>query len=609
MKLISLKIKNFRCYKDEVEIKIDDLTTIIGKNDIGKSTILEALEIFFNNDLVKIDPTDANVHSAVKKVAITCEFTDLPDKIVLDSSSETTLKDEYLLTKKGTLKITKEFDCSKSAVPVEVYITANHPTAPGFENLLDLKEKDLQELVDRNKAGTIKKGNPKMRELIWGSCPDLQIKEVQFALNKSKEDGKKIWEQIDSYLPIFALFQSDRNSQDKDKEVQNPMRAAIAAAIAEVQSDIDKIQKKVKEKAEEIAAGTLAELKKIDPNLAKKLDPHFVPPTAAKWIGLFGINMETDDGIALNKRGSGVRRMILVSFFKAEAERSMSKSSKKSIIYALEEPETAQHPNNQKILIESFKSLASESGCQVILTTHSPGLASELPTSSIRFVDRNALGQPHIEDGANVFENVAKALGLVPDSRVKVLIFVEGPTDVLAFKSLSKALNTLDPKVIDLSTDPRIAFVVAGGGNLVHWVNHYYLKGIGCKEFHVYDNDKPEYADSVKDVNDRKDGSLGFVSKKREIENYLHEDAIEAAYGFKINVTDGLDPTGKSVAKLFGEALAIKNGWAGLKENNAKIKLADHVFPKMTAKMITERDPSGEILGWLAEIEKMIETS
>lgn len=47
MKLVSVEIENIRCYKDPVKVQIDNLTTFIGKNDIGKSTVLEALEIFF----------------------------------------------------------------------------------------------------------------------------------------------------------------------------------------------------------------------------------------------------------------------------------------------------------------------------------------------------------------------------------------------------------------------------------------------------------------------------------------------------------------------------------------------------------------------------------
>ena len=63
----------------------------------------------------------------------------------------------------------------------------------------------------------------------------------------------------------------------------------------------------------------------------------------------------------------------------------------------------------QRILIESFKTLASEIGWQVLLTTHSPGFASELPTASIRFVTR-ADGCPVVQEGADVFGQVAETL-------------------------------------------------------------------------------------------------------------------------------------------------------------------------------------------------------
>lgn len=87
MKLKTIHLKNFRCYKDEVSIEFDDLTTFVGKNDIGKSTVLEGLEIFFNNDLVKIEQSDANIHGD-KNVVITCDFCDLPSELILDSGEK-----------------------------------------------------------------------------------------------------------------------------------------------------------------------------------------------------------------------------------------------------------------------------------------------------------------------------------------------------------------------------------------------------------------------------------------------------------------------------------------------------------------------------------------
>src|SRR5699024_10074667 len=115
-------------------------------------------------------------------------------------------------------------------------------------------------------------------------------------------------------------------------------------------------------------------------------------------------------------------------------------------------------------------SLANEENCQIVLTTHSPGLASELPVNSLRFVNRENLSKTLVVDsGEEIFSKVAETLGVTPDSRVRALVCVEGPTDVLALKSLSKALKTKYPEIPDLSKSDKIAFVLMGGSTLKHW--------------------------------------------------------------------------------------------------------------------------------------------
>lgn len=608
MRLESIAIQNFRCYRDEALVHMCDLTTFVGKNDIGKSSVLEALEIFFNNETVKIEQDDANIYSGNTQVSITCEFSDLPSELSLDAGADTTLAEEYLLTPKGTLKIRKVFDCKSKTPSVEVFIVARHPTADGIGGLLELKEKDLQKIVKDKGLAAQLKGNPGMRKAIWEAEADLKLVDnVPIPVSKPKEDSKRIWEQIDSHLPIFALFQSDRSSRDSDGEVQNPMKAAVAAAIAEVQTEIAAIQQKVKEKAVEIAQRTHEALKTIDPHLAKELNPQFTPPTAAKWISLFSVNMDTDDGIPLNKRGSGVRRLVLVSFFKAAAERRLTTGNKRSIIYAIEEPETAQHPNNQAILIQSFKALAAESGYQVLLTTHSPGFASELPTDSIRFVTRDAAGKPKIDAGVDVFGQVAETLGVVPDSRVKVLLCVEGPTDVAAFKCLSQALHTEDPTLPNLGKDDRVAFVVLGGSTLKHWVTEHYLKALHRREVHIYDSDVAKYAVSVAEVNLRTDGSWAVQTSKHEIESYLHEDAISEAFGVQVGVPDKLDAHGRALPRIFAAAYSAAQNYDGVMgDDKAKLRLSERAFPLMTAARLKARDPAGEVEGWLRRIGMML---
>lgn len=406
---------------------------------------------------------------------------------------------------------------------------------------------------------------------------------------------------------MIALFQSDRSSRDSDDEVQSPMKAAIPAALSEVQDDVAKIQLKVQQKAEEITQKTHEALKTIEPGLASELTPEFTPPTQAKWQGLFSGGLNTDGGIPLNKRGSGVRRLVLVSFFKAEAERLKS-CNRRSIIYLIEEPEISQHPNYQRFLIESFKSLSLEAGCQVILTTHRPGFAAELPDDSIRFVSREAeTGQPTIQAGADVFGIVMDTLGVTPDNQIRLLFCVEGPTDVAAFKAFSKAVHAEDHILPDLESDERVAFIVLGVGTLKHWVNENYLRALNRREIHIYDRDVPAYAEAVNAVNACANGCWAAQTPKHEVESYLHPDAIHEAFGVMIDVTD--HPLGgKATPKVFAEAYSLAQGFDGvMKDNPAKARLAERAFPLMTAARIHERDPEGEVVGWMRRIRDMLQ--
>lgn len=104
MRIKSLSISNFRSYYKEVKINFQDLTAIVGKNDIGKSTILEALDVFFHNGkgIIKLDKDDINVYAKANgetDVRISVVFDSLPQSVIIDDSNETTLKNEYLLNK------------------------------------------------------------------------------------------------------------------------------------------------------------------------------------------------------------------------------------------------------------------------------------------------------------------------------------------------------------------------------------------------------------------------------------------------------------------------------------------------------------------------------
>ena len=602
-------LKNFRGYKNEHRIPIDQITAFIGKNDAGKSTIFDALAVFFDHPLGKIDASDICVHAGANgELRIGCVFSDFPDSITIDASSVTTLADEYLLNVDGALEIHKVYEFSDGTLKKpKVFAIANHPTANGFDDLLSKKNDELKKAGEAANidAGVDKRSNAALRKAIWGSADDLKLGHSEIQLDK--EDAKAIWEQLSKYLPEYALFRADRPSTDEDSEVQDPLKVAIKQAIEEVQAELDAVKEKVKARALDVANRTITKLVDFDSTLSSQLNPNF--KSDPKWDGLFKLSLTGDDGIPINKRGSGVRRLVLFSFFRAEAERLREEHKKGNIIYAVEEPETGQHPDNQRKVIEALQAIAEADGCQVMLTTHVPALASLLPINSIRYVYSNGLNGSDVRiAGDDVIKTVVAELGIIPDKRAKVLVCVEGPHDLKFLRNINRLLRDEDDSVIDMFGDPRVALVVLGGSTLKEWVNQHYLKNLGLPEVHIYDRDelkngKYKYQDEKDAVNARGDGSIGFLTAKREMENYLHIDAIKDALPsdsgpITFALSDDCD--------VETEIKTWQNGKGKIQGRSIKHWLNEKAASRMNIDRLKERNGYDEIKGWFTEIANRV---
>jgi len=600
MKLKGLILENFRSYRNRIYIDIEeDLTAFVGQNDVGKSTILEALEIFFNNKTVKIDSADINIHSENSEVTIGCIFYDLP---TIDDN-ESFFVDHYLLNEDGFLEIHKVFGLGGSRSSEKVYIHANHPSVDGANDLLSLSISELRRRLDDLGIDTEvnRRDTQAIRKCIWDHFSDnLELQPRRILV---RDD---IWEKIKSELPIYALFQADRSSNDGDNEVQDPMKVAIKQAILNAQSEIREIQEKVKLYAQKVAERTVQKLSEMDRRLANNLKVEF--KSEPKWDTLFKLSLVDEDKIPINKRGSGVRRLILLNFFRAEAERrNEEEGPQRGIIYAIEEPETSQHPNNQEKIITALKELSKADKCQVLLTTHVPALAGLLPTNSLRLVDINEQGEKVIKSkNETVYREIADRLGILPNyldtQNLKVIVCVEGPTDVEFIKHASKLWSEKDDLIPNLYEDTRVAFIPLGGSNLRHWVERRYLRNLNLPEVHIYDRDKDQkYKKECELINRRGDGSWCTLTKKLMIENYYHPDVIKMIFKVDITVEDDED----IVTKIKEEVKSIDpDGLHGLPKRKGEIKnwLAEKALPNMTLDHLIERDPYEEVRGWLRVI-------
>lgn len=615
MKIAKLKLVNFRGYQDVSVDFSDDFNVIIGKNDIGKSTILEALEIFFNNDgTVKADINDCNVYCEDKTMSIQLSF--IPDKTSYTIDTiPTDIKNEFLLDINGLLTIKKTWDCSNdklSSTSLKTSLISNYPKNFPVP-LVTLKITELRRLLTDNYSSILdvdavkKNTSSEIRKAIYQSTPNLELEETEIDINK--EDGKKIYNALQPELPLFFLFQSDRENRDSDKEVQSPLKAITKAAISELESELEAVKQKIIDKATQIGNDTLEKLKEMSPEIANILTPEM---TNKAWDTLFSFSFVCDDGIPVNKRGSGVRRLILLNYFRAEAERKISDG--RHIIYAIEEPETSQHPEWQKILFEALMDLPKNERTQVIVTTHSPSLASLAPVDRIIFIQKNE-GKVCIQTKGRVdLQQVVATLGVLPDIPVdvtnpslKVILCLEGPTDVQFFDNICHIFN------MDINSDPRIMSLSLGGGTLKHWVNKNYLRKLNLPEIHIYDRDVAKYAETVAEVNAR-DNCWATQTQMWELENYIHPSLYVSEYPTErpfIDFTSNWTSTWKdrNIPDEFSAFLKEekRNGNTSIRnEGSASIKttFSNILSMQMTEGLFKELDVYEEVSGWFKKINE-----
>jgi len=577
MILKTVILKNFRGYNGEHRIDVSSgITALIGKNDAGKSTLLEALDIFYGES--KPELSDLNIYAKEREMAFGAVFTELPKTVSVDTSATTSLPDEYLVNKDGDFEVVIKYPCTASTVgKPEQNIYCQHPTSDKYADLLKLKLPDLKARgKELGAKAEDERVNNLWRKAIWAQSPSLDIKEVALNIDEFDTKAKAIYTNIEALFPQFFLFRVDRQTSDGDAEAKDPMQLAVKEAQKEFQPDIQALILKIQGRVDEVATRALEKLKEMDATLATSLKPEL--KKAPTWS--FDYKINDDRGVSLNKRGSGTRRLVLLNFFRAEAERKSQQGSG-SIIYAIEEPETSQHPNNQKMIIESLLELSVDPTRQVIVTSHSPQLVESLPHESIRFIEFDDTAKnTRVESDKSGLMKASESLGIHSKQKfgsAQAVVLVEGKDDDLFLTHSSKVLKASGDIADDHIGDHKIEIVVAGGSsNVSFWVQKTTLENIGLPFFVFIDSDRLALSDSQ--TNNEKlvadivaNGKKAATTRKREIENYIDPSLTQSA-----------------VYTEFDDAKKIIANTDNLKDRRGKPhKVFETHWPNMSAKQIT----------------------
>lgn len=552
MRLKSVKLTNFRGYRGTTVVPIDEaLTGIVGCNDYGKSTILEALAIFFEAEGVKVDKSDMNCFSQAEgedRFEIACEFDDVSEPIVLDENVQTSLSQEFLLNRNQAFEVVKIFKAGTAKLE-KTAVRCEHPVGEGVDSLLSLKIAELRNLGAERKVANVvadKRVASLWRLAIRDSFAPLALQETLLDVEKEfSTEGKSIWSKIESRLPTFALFKSDRESNDGDAEAKNPLQQAVKEAQAALQKEIGDLEAKIEASVLDVASRTLEKLREMAPELANELRPRF--KEKPKWT--FGFTLDGENGIPINKRGSGVRRLILLNFFRAEAEK-VGVEGNRNVIYAIEEPETSQHPNYQVLLMKALLALSVQPNRQIIVTTHVPALAGLMPVEGLRYVTRGVDGAPIVRlPDSETLKEASISLGVLPETgmeRANAVILVEGRSDVIFLRHTAAVLKEGGHVAKDLADAGIVPIPIGGCGSVKHWVTLNLADDLGLPWCVFLDSDIGGEPSQVKSILKRKQeveakGRLFISTRKREIENYLCREMILANTGVAVEFTDICD--------------------------------------------------------------------
>lgn len=398
MKLTSLRIQNFRSCRD-VTIQVDAIHALVGANNAGKSTILRALDFFFNPSVRQLGEEAFWNRDTSLKIRVEGLFDGL-------RTHEKEALAAYLRPE-GTFHVAREarfagIDAEggddESEDKIRITAQYNKPL-PKLEWLRDseINAESIKKWMQEKENLAVKRqsfakflGTDKPQVKFWKEkAAEFTAKHLQA---DDYEDGwvdnPKGYANVLKYnLPFFVLIPAVRDVADESKVSKtNPfgrlVYAVMNAVTPEKRDELDKVLKTVtrqlnREGGDERLDGVRdietklnAAIKKIFAECDVELE--FQTPTFEVLMST--PKMYVDDGFRglVENKGHGLQRAAIFSILRSYADlvTTLNPKHKRSFILAIEEPELYMHPQAQRTVRLVFQEIAG-AGDQVFFSTHS----------------------------------------------------------------------------------------------------------------------------------------------------------------------------------------------------------------------------------------------
>ncbi|MBL7909586.1 MAG: AAA family ATPase [Bacteroidia bacterium] len=512
MKIKKFRIKNYKSIIDTGECWLEDgLTIFAGKNESGKTSILEALEDFNVDRDITSESKPLGSDTLIPEISITfiIEEKDLINyykKFNISGSLPKNLEieiiknypgDYYVSEKTGSMLELDEpafFELEgsyKENIKVQFdeaqQFFVKHFQPHGWQ-FFDLNYDDLDKLKTNFNNYSVNYNNSYINQI-----PDISLRNNHTEnlanistyiqkiedITKNRDDR---WDELFSLIPNFILFKSFEDNipnsvpftdLDKTEFIKDLGLISNLDTTLILSKDTRKNQKH-KESLNILLNNQYSQYWSQDVTSFKI---EWDSTTLSLWI------LEENEWFTPSQRSKG--KQWHISFYIRITARAIEE---KTNILLIDEPGMFLHASAQKDIYK--KLLESSKDAQIIFTTHSPYLIDSQELHKVRLVVKEntkigttIINKIHAKADKETLTPILTAIGLelsqgIQNINQKNNIVVEGPADVLYLNTIAKILNT-----------NTYNFIFGGGaGNLGNIGT--ILNGWGCNVVYLFDNDQ-----------------------------------------------------------------------------------------------------------------------
>ncbi|MBK9584826.1 MAG: AAA family ATPase [Alphaproteobacteria bacterium] len=344
MFLSRIQIKNFRNFS-ELDIPLSGNVVVVGENRVGKSNLLYGLRLLL----------DPSLPDSARQLSMS-DFWDGIDELDADENIVISVEIKDFENDLNVLALVTDFRLDDD--PDTVRLTYEFRSKPDLDDD-PTSDSDFEFVCYGGESESKRFGHELRRRLIMDVLPALRDAEGDLAT----------WRRS----PIRPLIENA--FRDIDKESLEQIADSIGQTTAKI-AEFDEIKSLEKEIAS-LFARMSGPKQDIKPTLG------FSPTDPTRLYR--NMRLLIDEGMrSISEASLGSANLVFLSLKTLEINQLIEENARDHTFLAIEEPEAHLHPHLQRSVYRHlFESVSSESPISVLLTTHSPHIASVAPLRSI----------------------------------------------------------------------------------------------------------------------------------------------------------------------------------------------------------------------------------